>query len=430
MPLPRGRVSFVRLGISGDAPRSIGGEVLERLGEGVIGVGGTSVSPEVEAGWTAGEHVFDHAFDHEKNVLAAGACARLGLRIDTNRVPPEIKRALRAQHARAVAGTHGGVLTRAGKREVRELTEHAVLDELASGKHRKSAQVEVLWDAGRGVVLSAGAGQGVLEALRAHWRGSLGGSLAPEGAGAVAWRLASARGAGRWFEDARPTAFVPAPDGAASERPDAPWCHAGGSGEDWIGNEMLLWLWWCAEDGRAVPVTLDGGERVEAEVVFDGPLELECPWGVTGKVGIRAHEEGVPASRTREAREALRSGKVPRRAGLMLSDGELAWRLTLQADRWIVTAGELPVVEGDDELEPRALLEARTDRLRRLDALLLGLMGAFVEVRSGSHWDRTRGAMSGWMGARPEGGSRSTPQEGGRVFSNAGGEVPAGVGGV
>ena len=87
-----------------------------------------------------------------------------------------------------MAETHGGTLTRSGKREARELTEHAVLDELASGKHRKSAAADLMWDAARGVVLSAAAGQGVIDALRAHWRATLAGSLMPESAGGVAWR--------------------------------------------------------------------------------------------------------------------------------------------------------------------------------------------------------------------------------------------------
>ena len=159
---------------------------------------------------------------------------------------------------------------------------------------------------------------------------------------------------------------APVPDGAASDRPDAPWCHAGGATDDWIGNEMLLWLWYSAEAGDGIAVTLDGGERVEAEIVFDGPIELECPRGVMGKVAIKAHEEGVAASRTAEAREAIRIGKQPRRAGLMISDGEQAWRLTLQADRWLISGGELPKDETDDELDPRELVEVRVERSRRL----------------------------------------------------------------
>ena len=408
MPMTRGRVSFARVAIGGDAPRAINGDTLALLEAGVIGVGGTAVSQEIEAGWTAGDHVFDHSFAHEKNTFSAGGCGLLGLRIDTNRVPAEIKRALRAQHETAIAETHGGTRTRSGKREARELTEHAVLDELASGKHRKSAAVDLMWDAARGVVLSAAAGQGVIDALRAHWKATLDGSLMPESAGGVAWRLASARGDTRWLEDVRPGVFTPVPDGAASDRPDAPWCHAGGATDDWIGNEMLLWLWYSAEAGDGIAVTLDGGERVEAEIVFDGPIELECPWGVMGKVAIKAHEEGVAASRTAEAREAIRIGKQPRRAGLMISDGEQAWRLTLQADRWLISGCELPKDEADDELDPRELIEVRVERIRRLDALLMGLLDAFIQIRSGDGWSVVQPRIAEWArtGERP---SRTMP---------------------
>lgn len=410
MPSARGQVSFARLRVAGPDTASVGSDELEVFSENTLKTTDIGVPSEVEAGWCAGEHVYDERFDETKNSLLGGTIGWLGLRLDTNRLPAEIKRALRAQHERAlIAESTTGFLSRKEKTELRDLIDRAMHDELATGKHRKSKLVPLLWDAPRKTVLSAAAGNTIVEALCAHWRQSFGmsggGSLRPQSAGAIAADLLTTTVGMRAFEDIRPSAFTKPPAAAGEDSgrtPVVPWAAASPEPHDFLGNELLMWLWFRCETAEGLfPVELEGGEKTEVSLAFEDTLETECAWGVTGKQTLKGHDEGPAPVRLREARDALLTGKWPRRAGLLMSDGVTHWRFTFQADRWLVSGCTLPSPSEDAPTAPgRETMEFRASHTLRLDALLIGLFGAFLELRTSDRWPTVREKMSSWIAGR------------------------------
>ncbi|MEM1329864.1 MAG: hypothetical protein AAGG07_04815 [Planctomycetota bacterium] len=404
MPSSSGRVSFGRLGVTLPAAEMITSEHLERLGQWILSPTPGVAPSELEAGWTGGEHVLDQDFNHEKNLFDGGSMARFGLRLDTNRVPSEMKKAIKGQHERALlADGETGFLSRREKRELKDLVERALHDELASGKHRSSKMVPVLWDASRRVMLSAASGNSVIEKLCALWRETFsedgGGALRPLSAGAIAAELLADRGETRRMEDMRPSPFTPPPGGGETERPVVPWATASPEPLDFLGNEMLFWLWHrCETTEGLAPIALADGSTADIYVALEGSLECECAWGVTGKQTLTPSPEGIVPARTPEARQALASGKWPRRAGLLLGEGERLWKFSLQADRWLVSAAQIPAPPDDGSVEsPRDHLEWRFDQVRRLDELLIGLFDAFLRARASEGWTTTRQRISDWV---------------------------------
>ncbi len=152
---------------------------------------------------------------------------------------------------------------------------------------------------------------------------------------------------------------------------------------------------WSRRDGR----------QDEAFVAMDKTLDMECAWGVRGKQSLR----GAGPTRLREAGAALVTGKWPRKAGLILSDGEHQWELTVQADQWVVSAAALPEVT--DAQSPRELTEARLELVRRLGETLDGLYSTFLTERAGGSWASRHTTLRQWIHDRyePKSSSTTTP---------------------
>lgn len=404
MPFLRGQVSFGRLRVAAPTPSLLDGETLSALGANMLETPDFGAPPEVEAGWVAGDHVYDARFDHEKNIFEGGAAAHFALRIDTNRVPAEIKRALKAQHETAVAAENpSGFLSRAQKRDVRDLVDHDVHSELASGRHRRSRMIPILWDAERRALLSAASGGKIIETLSALWRTTYEGALETQSAGSIAHEYLSSKGMEREFEDLQPTALTTRPGGSGEhERPEISWSSGSAEPHDFLGNEMLIWLWHHVETrGSEIEIPLPEGGGAVIGVAMDRTLEMECAWGMTGKQSLRGDVDGVAPIRMPEAGDALATGKWPRKAGLIIADSAEKWTLTLQADRWLVSACALPSPGEEMELESkREEAEWRVERVRRIDELLLGLFHAFLDRRVSARWEDERAALRKWIASR------------------------------
>src|SRR5205085_10361957 len=112
------------------------------------------------------------------------------------------------------------------------------------------------------------------------------------------------RGHRRDYEDFKPTRFVAGPEGDG-QHPEYPWVLKGATPKDFLGNEFLLWLWHEAEVGD--------GSVGEAALMIDRSLDLDCAYGQSGKDSLR----GVGPTRMPEARDAIKSGKLPRKAGFV-----------------------------------------------------------------------------------------------------------------
>ena len=207
--------------------------------------------PETQAGFCAGRHVFDLQFDAE--TMSFGPSLLMGMRIDTNRVPAELKKAYRAIAEQAAAAeSPTGYLNRAEKRIAREEAEEKCRRELADGRHRSSRMTPILWDLSRRVVLAPVFSDNKVSALSDLFHTCFDCSLRPMSAGAIALETMTQRGLTRNYEDAAPTPFTDPPptadreDGRSLKNPIVPWAFGGPEPSDFLGNEFLIWLWFLA----------------------------------------------------------------------------------------------------------------------------------------------------------------------------------------
>jgi hypothetical protein len=393
MPFRSGSVSYARFQTLGGAPSAATQDVLDALAEHTISEAGL-LPVETQFGWTTGLHVYDTNFDRDTNIV--GPCLLLGMRIDTNKVPADIKRAYRAMAE--AARTHDsdtGFLSKREKREAAEEVEERCREDLSAGRFRRSKLLPVCWDVERGLVLAPAFGEAASSALMDLFRATFDCKLEPLSAGSVALDILASRGMTRNYEDLKPSAFTAAPAEALAgegesigSTPPVPWSAAGPQPSDFLGNEFLIWLWHQCEVEEGLIET----EAGRLAVVMDRMLDMECAWEATGKQALAANGP----TRLPEAAAGLRHGKWPRKAGLLLALGAEEFELTLQADRFLVTGLKLPKPE-DPADTPRDELERRVQLVSDVDRALVGLFRVFLERRVAESWQATRGEISRWI---------------------------------
>ncbi len=394
MPFRSGRVAFCRFRVVGDAPPAPTQDLLDALSEHAFRETPIGAPDEVESGFTTGEHLLDTSFDHNKNVF--GPRLLFALRLDTHQPPAELKRAYRQIHEQAAAADNpSGFATRAQKRDAADEADRLLHEDLAAGKFRKSKTISLLWDLQTRTLYCAAPTNKVLEQLTRLFKLAFECDLVYLSAGVRAGEHLKATGRDRDYEDILPSALTPAPqeldDGDLATRPPVPWVAKSVDLKDFIGNEWLLWLWYTLD------TTTSGSIRTEHGSVFlalEKSLQMDCAWDLRGKQTLTT-EPGTGPHRLPEAREALSHGKWPRKVSLILSDGEEAFELTLQADKLVVSAAKLPEPEETPD-HPRELVELRLNTLARLSELLDGLYAAFLSERTGSGWDARRQTIRRW----------------------------------
>ncbi|HRK29467.1 MAG TPA: hypothetical protein PLD59_00200 [Tepidisphaeraceae bacterium] len=343
---------------------------------------------ETEYGWNGGRHILDSTFSFESNVYAEAL--HIGLRIDTNRVPAEVKQAyLSLEEQVLAAGNPSGFISKNQKRDARDIVRRKIDDDLRSGQYRRSKLYAVLWDLPSSTVYAA-VNSAAEEKLVELFSRTFGLELAAVSAGALALRLLEPRGRRRDLEDARPSRFVFGPEGE-SQTPDYPWTAKLAESRDFLGNEFLTWLWHEVDRRDGYVGTADG----DAAVMFDRSLDLECAYGESGKVGLKS----IGPTRMSEATAALRSGKVPRKSGLTIEFGGSQYVFTLSAESLAITGLKLPAIEEADT--PRVLFEERIGQLREFCGVIDKLFAAFLEHRAGPKWEGVTLAIRKWITTPP-----------------------------
>lgn len=413
MPFRQGLISYARYRVSSGQRASLDtasiDTLIDALAGGALRPPSVGAPPEIQAGWCAGQHVFDETFDRETMQFGNTLC--FGMRIDTNRIPAEIRRAYRvmaeqeAAKARAGASTDGvPFLNRAEKQAARDDAEDRCHRELAEGRFRSSKMAPVLWDLDRQVLFAPTFSDARQGALMELFRATIDASLEPMSSGALASELLCARGLTRDYEDAKPSAFTAPPpnahDGDEVEgdvrTPTVPWVFAGPEPKDFLGNEFLIWLWWSSEVEGGLFERGDGGGARSIAVALDRVLDMDCAWDATGKQTLRA--DGP--TRLPEARKALRFGKWPRKVGLIVAAQGEQWELTLQGDRLAVTGLKIPKPEGDHRpATPREEVERRIESHAAVDRAVVELFEIFLESRFDGSWSTTREEIATWMKA-------------------------------
>jgi hypothetical protein len=390
MGFASGSITFRRYAVVGESPDAIDESLLEKLSEFALRPGEIGVPEEEEYGWSGGRHVLDGTFSFENNVFADALC--FALRIDTNKVPGDLKKAYQIMEAEAAAASNpSGFISKNQKREVKDVVRRKVDDDLRSGRFRRSKLVPILWDLPSATLYCSASGSAQEKLLEIFER-TFDLTLVPLSAGSLALRILEPAGKRRDYEDLRPTRFVTGPEGEG-QYPEYPWVAKGPEPKDFLGNEFLTWLWHEADAKEATIETDAGG----VTVFFDKALDLDCAYGQTGRDSLRG--DGV--TRMPEALDALRSGKVPRKAGLTIESGGLQFGLTFGAESFFAGALRLPEVEEADN--PRVLFEERVSMLRDFGRAVDALYGTFLRARASGGWESQTSAIRRWIqrSARP-----------------------------
>lgn len=414
MTFQSGRVSFVQFGVSGDAPGTVDDTCLSILKAGAFVEQDLGVPDALELGFTTGEHLFDVQFTFEKNGFGpAGSWLLFAMRMDTHEPPSEVKQAYRKINEQAASDqSPTGFASKREKRDARESADRQLNEDLAAGKFRRSRTVPLLWDMAGQRLYCGSSSVKAIDAVSKLMRDHFAVELRYLSAGTMAGEAMRRLGRDRDYEDVRPSGYTdpPAEFSQAEEDQDAaygtddramprvPWVTRSVDLKDFLGNEFLIWLWWVSEtaEGR-VEIEADPKlkiDKAEVYVVIDQALDMECAWETLGKQTLR----GNGPTRLAEAGDALKTGKWPRKMGLILSDGEWQWQLTLQGDRMAVSSAALPEVE--DAQHPRELMDGRLERAMRLAQRLEALYVTFLKQRIGGSYNSKRQAIQTWITTR------------------------------
>jgi hypothetical protein len=224
MGFASGTVSFRRFVVLGDSsnklPTAADQKLLDALAEHALKPGEFGVPEEVEYGWGGGRHVLDANFSFEHNVFADAL--HFALRIDTNKVPADLKKAYQIMEEEAVAATNpSGFISKNQKKDVKDTIRKKVEEDMRSGKFRRSKLLPVLWDL-PSLVVSCAASGGSYEKLAEIFERTFNLQLLPISSGSLGLRLLEPRGRRRDYEDLKPTRFAYGP-GGENEYPDYPW---------------------------------------------------------------------------------------------------------------------------------------------------------------------------------------------------------------
>jgi hypothetical protein len=165
-------------------------------------------------------------------------------------------------------------------------------------------------------------------------------------------------------------------------------------GKAYLGREFLTWLLWRSEGGE--PVT--SFEKAGLTALFLGRIVLK---GVSGDV-TEMSARGAMAPYSEQVRQALDRGLLVHQARLLLTHGEKAYEVTVDAEFLDIRAAKLPELMSEEE-------DSRTgERLylaEQLSAMLHALVEAFIAVRASKAWSKQIvPEMKQWM--RGEEGTR------------------------
>jgi hypothetical protein len=396
MSLIAGPVSFSRFRVAGGSPKRLDDALLEKLRGRLVGARRDARPDGRDTGWIGGRHLLDREFDIEKNVILD--CLHFGLRIDGSQIPSELMYAYVQMELVSLLkerrgggkenGNEGGRSIGSMKKQAKEAAARRAELEIKEGRYRRMRQASILWDTRRDVLYFGATVPAVQEELHPVFRETFGKRLEPVTAGSLAQRWAEEQGASRRLEGLKASTYVPHPSG--NGHIDVYWTAHDASSHDFLGNEFLLWLWYVLAERSD---TIELPDATDASVLIVKQLMLECPWAESGKEVISC--DGP--TRLPESRRAIHTGKLPRRAGLIVSRQGDQYEFILQAETLNVTSAVLPRITKNGNGHGRAQVEERVEQVRHLGETIDLLYFAFLRVRLSDDWQEQQLAMQGWL---------------------------------
>ena len=243
-------------------------------------------------------------------------------------------------------------------------------------------QFPVLWDARHGILYFGGSSSTAADLCCDLFSQAFGLELQP---------MTASRRARDWAAEAKRRKTldqtIPSVFHANNTTAEISWWNQQEGNWDFLGNEFLLWLWWrweTASDTIALP------DQSEVTGMFARTLSLQCPRDESGKETITA--EGPTA--LPEAMQAIRSGKLPRKAGMTIVRHGEQYDLTIQPETFMVSGAKIHV---EDASQGRGVLEDRIESVRSLHETVDLLFRAFCEQRVGKNWNGELEQIGRWL---------------------------------
>ena len=384
MGILSGPVTLECFRVSGEQPRRFGPQHVKILERFAIGQAETSSPEQADTGFLAGGHILDLGFGLEKNVI--GEALHFAVRIDVNQVPAAVRRAwLQIELAAFTADNPGGRPTKVQRQEAKDAVAARCEEEARGGRFRRMTQFPVLWDARQAILYFGGASAAA---------GELCCDLCSRAFGFELGRLTAGRRAHEWAAEAKRRKALeevaPAAFRHGGVHAEIAWWNNESGNFDFLGNEFLLWLWWRWEtqsDTIALP------DHSEVTGMFARTLSLQCPRDESGKETITA-ESPVHLP---EAAQAIRTGKLPRKAGLILVRHGEQYELTLQAETFTISGAKIQTEDAVEAAEGQGILEQRIESVRGLHETVALLFHAFCERRIGKNWPGELEHMRRWL---------------------------------
>lgn len=339
-------------------------------------------------GFIAGDHLLDLDFELEKNIV--NDALHGAFRVDGWRVPAGLKAAwLELELKARAADNPSGFPTKRQRKEAKEAVEERCDAEIRDGKHAVQKAVPFLLDSRNETLYFGSASDSAIGAFVLAFEQAFNRPLARISSGIVAERIAGELGL-PWDLDTLTAATFRSKSDAAYA---VSWLSGDLFARDFLGNEFLLWLWWMADAGDE---TLKLADDSKAVVWLNKSLSLECPLAETGKDNF-SHESPI---RLPEAKEGIRLGKLPRKAGITLVRHDEQYQLKLAAETLGVGSAALPKLESDTLTAWR---QDRVDQIRHLAETVDLVFGAFIARRlNATKWKNDLRKIRDWLNEESE----------------------------
>lgn len=387
MALASGPASFQRFFIT----TALGAELTEKMAAAIQqhAFGRLAVhSDDTQTGWIGPGHIFDTDVGAER--IAIGPYIHLALRLDRLKPPAAVVRGyVRMAEEAALQASGREFLSKLERRKAREVAVTRAEQEARDGQFRRTSAYPVLIDLSAGVVYLAGSSTAVADRLMRLFTDTFGAGLDAADPMRLAQRLLAASGNARALEHIAPARLVRPPDGYHESEAAG---FAGAADLSFLGRELLTWLWYRSDGDEGV-LRIRSGEEVSA--ALDRGLRLKCAFDLTGVTTVVA--DGP--TRLPESKAALRIGKQPVRAGIVLDSPAGEMRLTLDAQRFTVSGLQLPEPSGVNSERER--LEQRFEQIGECAALLDALFEVFLLLRTSREWATELARMSAWAAGQP-----------------------------
>ncbi|HBA84336.1 MAG TPA: hypothetical protein DCZ95_09610 [Verrucomicrobia bacterium] len=348
-------------------PRKLPEDVVERFAKDAAPPLETIAEGEVK-GWVTGRHLLDRNITEETAYY--GGYLRLSLRLAEKKVPQSLLRAeCRMEELAVMAAEDKPFLKSQQRAEIRKSVHERLLPSMPP---QLKAMPFICRPESRYLYASA------LSAKQSdQFASSLGSTLGfnvfpltPETAAAERKKVDARDWSG--------TSFTP--DLEDNEMESQP------------GREFLTWLWFVAE---AQEGTIYLEEQGQVHVLIEGPLTFVHE-GNGAHISVLRQGEPVNSA---EARTCLLSGKKLKSAKVTFAIGEENWKVTLDADEFVLRG--LTVPQSEDHLDPISRFQERMQGLEKFSDMYFGLYDVFMDLRSDSNrWKKTRDAIREWVKSR------------------------------